>query len=552
MGARPLTRPRRPWPAIIYALALPVITTLPYRLAWGQQDDSWRFSGFLFGVEDSQSYIAKMRQGAAGQLDFTLAYTTEDHAAAPGVYLHYLIPGWLVGRFISSSDPALTPALIAVFHALRLAGAVLYLWVLYRFISAFVLTPGLRLTAFVLATIGGGLGWLLAFTTGTLPPEFYIPEGFGFLMLWGLPHLLLARAALLGGLLLVFRAAEGNRAWQWPVAAALCWALMGLVVPFYLAVLYAVLAAWVALVWLRARAFPRRLTAALALGAGLTLPLFVYFFAVFSSNPAMAEWSAQNRLPSPPPLDYLLAYLPLLIPAVTALPFVWASAWDKGRLTLLLAWVLVAPLLAYLPISVQRRLLEGVIVPLSILAAVGLAGWARRGRAGRFAAGAMIVLSSLSVVFLLAGSLVSISKANTPLFRPATETAALNWLNVHAAPGAVVLSAFDSGNVLPAFTHLRPFVGHGPETIAAEEKRELAAAFFRGELSAEEQAVLLAGPCLAPAPLPCSDPIDYILFGPLEQTISPEWPLAADLDWVKIYDVVGYQIYGRAGAISDS
>ena len=72
------------------------------------------------------------------------------------------------------------------------------------------------------------------------------------------------------------------------------------------------------------------------------------------------------------------------------------------------------------------------------------------------------------------------------------------------------------------------------------------------ELSAEEQAVLLAGPCLAPAPLPCSDPIDYILFGPLEQTISPEWPLAADLDWVKIYDVVGYQIYGRAGAISDS
>ncbi|HYO89403.1 MAG TPA: hypothetical protein VER79_12190, partial [Candidatus Limnocylindrales bacterium] len=195
---------RRPWPAIVYALALLALTTLPYLVAWTQQNNDWRFSGFLIAVDDSQSYIAKMRQGAAGDLNFSLIYTTERHAPASGVYLHYLLPGWVVGRFIPESSPALTPALILTYHLMRLAGAAVYLFVLYRFISAFVLTARLRLLAFVLATIGGGLGWLLI-PGGVLPPEFYLPEGFGFLSLWALPHLLIARAALLGGLLLFMR-----------------------------------------------------------------------------------------------------------------------------------------------------------------------------------------------------------------------------------------------------------------------------------------------------------------------------------------------------------
>lgn len=537
---------RRPRPALVYALALIALTTLPYLVAWGQSSAEWRFSGFLFGVEDGYSYLAKMRQGAAGDLAFTLPYTTEPHDDTPLVFLAYLLPGWLIGRFVPETSPALTGALTAGFHLLRLGGAALYLAVLYRFISAFVLMPGLRLLAFVLATAGGGLGWLLALTGG-LPPEFYIPEGFSFLILWGLPHLLFARAALLGGLLLLFRAAERDREWHWAVGAALCWALMGMFVPFYLAVLYVLLAGWIGLVTLRARAFPWRLLRAAVVGGGLTLPLFGYYALAFAGNPALGAWSAQNLLPSPPPLDLLLAYLPLLIPALTALPFVWSAAWDKGRLTLLLAWVIIAPVLAYLPLNVQRRLLEGVIVPLAILAAIGLAGWARRGRAGRWLAGGIVALACISTALLLAGGLGAALRPGLPLFRPAAETAAFDWLNAHSYHGEVALGAFATGNALPAFTHLRPLAGHGPETIAAEEKRRLIEAFYRGELSAAEAAALLAGPCLAPEPLPCSDPVSYVLFGPLERAVADA---AAPGPWLAgltlIYDAEGYQIYATS------
>ena len=537
-----MSKPRRPWPAILYALVLLALTTLPYALAWSRSNEEWRFSGFLIGVDDSQSYVAKMRQGAAGELGFTLIYTTESHQPAAGVYLHYLLPGWAIGQFIPESSPALTPALITAFHVMRLTAATIYLLVLYRFISAFVLTERLRLLAFVLATIGGGLGWLLI-PGGGLPPEFYLPEAFGFLSLWSIPHLLIARAALLGGLLLFMGSAESGR-WRPAIGAGLCWALMGAIVPFYMAVLYAVLAAWIALVWLRARAFPTRLNVMGVAAGGLTLPLFAFYALQFSANPAMAAWSAQNVLPTPPPLVLLLAYLPLLLPALTALPFIWASAWEKGRLVLLIAWPVAALLLAYAPINVQRRLLEGVIVPLAILAAIGLAGWARHGFAGRLIAGATIVAACLSSVLLLMGGVGAALNPTTPVFRPAAEAPAFDWLNTHAPRGAVALSTFATGNALPSFTHLRPFVGHGPETIAANEKTALAEAFFRGELTADEQAALLAGPCIAPAPLPCSDPIDFVLFGPLERAVSGSAsPGAWAEELTLVYYDEGFQIY---------
>ncbi|NJO84482.1 MAG: sulfatase-like hydrolase/transferase, partial [Blastochloris sp.] len=57
----------REWRRVaIYTLALLVITTIPYLIAFGATGDQWRFTGFLFGVEDGSSYLGKMRLGARG------------------------------------------------------------------------------------------------------------------------------------------------------------------------------------------------------------------------------------------------------------------------------------------------------------------------------------------------------------------------------------------------------------------------------------------------------------------------------------------------------
>ncbi len=519
---------RAEWRAVaLIALLVIVLTTAPYLVAAAHQTADWRFGGFLYGVEDGNSYLGKMRLGARGIRDFYLFYTPEPTQGAPGLFLPYIAPGWLVGRLIAPTDPALPSALMLVYHALRIVCDALLVFVLYRFIAAFIRSPSLRLTALLLALLGGGLGWLLIFT-GALPPEFYLPEGFSFLILFGLPHLALGRAALLGGFLLLFAALDRPRWLPYSVGAGGVWWVVGLAVPFYFAVIYAVLGAWGLALWIRRRRFPLAFALRGGLAALITMPLCLYYFVTLSSNPAFAVWSAQNQLASPPPLHYLLAYGVLIIPALWGSRLAWAAGKRSTRFVLLVGWVIAVPLLVYLPINVQRRLAEGVIVPLAILAAMGLR--ALRPRRRPRARTALLIAASLSSVLLLVGAFTAATHPARPLFQPRAELAAFDWLNQHAAPDDVLLAAAPTGNALPAYTNLRPFIGHGPETLNWPEKTRQVERFYSGAMPAGERAALYA-----------QFNIRYVFDGPLEQAFGASSAWADGL--TALYNADGYRIY---------
>src|SRR5690606_1851596 len=104
---------------------------------------------------------------------------------------------------------------------------------------------------------------------GSVPPEWFIPEGFTLQILLGLPHLALARLALLLGLLALMNALAREKWLPSALGAGACWLLVGIAVPFYLAVIYAILGAWGLALWLRDRAFPLRLLARGVVAAGL-------------------------------------------------------------------------------------------------------------------------------------------------------------------------------------------------------------------------------------------------------------------------------------------
>ncbi|MCB9450468.1 MAG: hypothetical protein H6672_03465 [Anaerolineaceae bacterium] len=518
---------------LLFTLVILIGTSLPYWLGWATHQGDTAFSGFLIGVDDGNSYLGKMRLGAAGHLDFHLFYTTEPHESAPLLFLPYILPGYVIGRFIPATDPALTGVLIGVYHLLRLVFDALLILVLYRLIAVFLRPSRLRLLALILATLGGGLGWLLLFA-GESPPEWFIPEGFGFLVLFTLPHLALARAALLGGLLLLFRGLGANRRWlPWSLAAGGCWLIVGLAVPFYLVVIYGILGAWGLAVWLRERHFPLILALRGGIAAALTLPLFAYNLIVFTSNPAFAQWSAQNLLPSPPPLHYLLAYLPLGVLAVVGGRWAWRRAAQDGRYALLVAWPLIVPLLVYLPVNVQRRMAEAVLVPLGILAAAGVGMLVRH----KWRRGVVIVLllTLASTLLLWGGMFLTALSTQPPVAFPQAEIAAFNWLNAHAQPGEAVLSAFSTGNRIPAYTNLRVYAGHGPETLDATAKTETIRRFFAGELSAADRTTLYD-----------TAHIRTIIYGPAERALAgdtADTPAWIDDKVTLVYDSGGYQIF---------
>ncbi|MEP7285415.1 MAG: hypothetical protein ABI947_06575, partial [Chloroflexota bacterium] len=359
--------------------------------------------------------------------------------------------------------------------------------------------------ALILICLGGGFGWLLILLGqsnlfGSLPIDTILPEGYTFYLLYGLPHLALARIGLLSGLLFTFHALTLKSRWMpTMIFAGLCWLVMALCVPFYIGVLYAILGVWGLAALLRYRRFPTALFVRCVVGALVPFPYFVYNLYIFAANPVLKAWAVQNTLPSPNPIHYVFGYGLLAVLALPAIRWAWQRGLHRTPYLLLPAWVIAAPVLAYLPISVQRRLLEAIFVPLCILAVMGLRLWwmgsgvrryPRRAKlVWREAVIGVIMLLLPTSLLLLVGGVTAPSQAGLSdnLFHTSREIAALDWLNTHSVPDSVVLSTLETGNYLPAQASLRTYIGHSPETINLDAKRDLATRFFEGKLTETEQ-----------------------------------------------------------------
>lgn len=523
-----------------FALFLLILTSLPYLVAVMANNDAWVFNGHAFGVEDGNAYLGKMRLGARGNWNFYLFYTSEPHDSEALFYLPYIATGQIVGLIYDTDDPALFNGLIIGFQGLRVIGDAILVTVSYSFIAQFLHVPSTRMLALLLSTIGGGLGWLVIILLGpewlgTPPPDFYIPEGFGFLVVLGLPHIALARAALLGGFLCLFRALATPRWWGWAIAAGICWLLVGIGVSFYLAIIYCLMAIWGLIAWIKQGRFPLQLTLRGTVPTTMTFPLFFYYVWVFSQNEIFATWSSQNLLASPSPLQYVAVYAVWYGLAAVAIRWLWKE-YPREPTLLLIGWAVAMPFLVYLPINVQRRMAEGVIVPLSVLSVIGLrlavpslskGSYQRAWKRSRVA---LVITLTLSSGLLLLGVTFTALTPDRPLFRPQAEMDALDWLNVYANDDAVVLALFETSNVIPARTNLRVFVGHGPETIESTPKKRLAEDFFADELSQQAQQALFS-----------RYGVDYVLVGPKERELSPSMNWATSL--TLIYNQGDYQIY---------
>ena len=189
------------------ALVALAIVNVPY-LAGGSSERPERvFGGCILLVDDCYSYLAKMRQGAEGAWLFHLAYTPEPHRGALFFPFHLLLGK--VAALLPGGD--LTVRMVWVYHAARVIFGLGLLLTVYRFLAACTERVAVRWLAWLMVTFGGGLGWLLIVFgqsnwLGNPPLDFYLPEGFAFLVLFGFPHLALAQSLLLWGILFLSKA----------------------------------------------------------------------------------------------------------------------------------------------------------------------------------------------------------------------------------------------------------------------------------------------------------------------------------------------------------
>jgi hypothetical protein len=198
-------------------------------------------------------------------------------------------------------------------------------------------------------------------------------------------------------------------------------------------------------------------------------------------------------------------------------------------MSLLWIWIITAAILVYLPINAQRRFVQGVHVPLSILAAVGLVQvvlpraantklyqkiltYPRYTDAGlrRLLTTAIILFLSMSNLYVLADvSVTAALRQPYPFFRQESELEVIDWLQDNTERTDAVLAAYETGNYLAARAGNRVFIGHWAETVDWDLKNDQISRFFDSSTGDSWRRELIN-----------SHGIGYIWFGPAERNLG--------------------------------
>ncbi|GAB4476471.1 MAG: hypothetical protein Kow00124_18600 [Anaerolineae bacterium] len=477
-----MSRAERRWLAAAVALAL-IAFNAPHVVGLLRASPESPYTGALFFPADVFSYYAKMRLGAGGEWLFRDRYAVEPHARLP-IYLPYLLLGRLAAALAGGGARVPAGALVVVYHAARaLLGAALLVQ-LYRVGALLLSDVTQRRLAWVLLVFGGGVGWLAVLLTGDPlvlggPYDLYLGEAASLIPLLVLPHVVLGRLAVLSGLLCFVRAVEEGRL-RPAVGAGAWWLLAAAAVPFHIVTAGGIVIGWMVARRATGRSFPREmlLPAVVAGLPGALLLAAAYVPTI--GDPVYTAWQAQDFRTIGGPLHLLVGYgVQLLL----ALPGVYLALKNHTpRAPLFAGWMAAPPLLALIPVPVRQRLIEGWFVPLAVLSVYGAARLlAVRGRWVRGAAiGLWGALSLTGAAALLIGALALTAYGDAPAYLDAETAAALGWLRDHAASDAVVLSASETGERLPAYAPVRALLGHAFETPYFAQKEGTVSAFFGG------------------------------------------------------------------------
>ena len=524
--------------AISWSVVVLVLSCVPYLVTVYATPEGWQFAGILVNPLDGNSYLAKMRQGFDGNWLFRLTYSPEPHQGA-FIFTFYLALGHLAAL-------AQLP-LIIVFHLARLIAGFGLLVAAYRFIARVTSDPGERQLAFIFMLIASGLGWL-GVMFGAFPIDLWIPEAFVPYSLFANPHFPLSMALMLVVIQNVVwpppRTSDTLRPRPYSLGYALLTGLaavaLALILPFALLTVWAILVAYLGWFYVTYRRLPwRQIWLTLAVGLCPT-PVILYMYWVSISNPVIAGWSAQNVTPAPNVLDFVLGYGLIGILAIIGAWMITRQGLprndDKKRGEwLVLLWAAVTIVLIYLPFDLQRRLINGLHIPISILAALGLRRWLPRMPLNvmyrRQVTAALIALSAVGTLFVWILPVIGArqSPADSPttalLYLRYDELSIMRWLRENTRSDDVILASPRLGMFVPGQTGARAFYGHPFETIEARQKQALTEAFFEDDLEA------------------VSPPVDFIIYGPSEQLLGQpqqlqNYPVVFSVGAVSVYKVV--------------
>jgi hypothetical protein len=517
------------------------ITALPYLYGYLIAGADRVFMGIVMNVPDTAQYFSWARESQHSILIENKL--TPEHGAAVFFNLFWLVVGRLaatLGLGIAETTQLVRP----------LAGAV-YIGAIYWFVGLVTRTRLQRWTAFLVAALGGGLGWLLVVGkqfSGVLsaPLDLYVTEPNTFLSVLAFPHQAMAgglQVVIFGLAALAFERKCGRRA----LAAGLLALALGVQHGYDLLIVYAVVGVTGLLLVLRDGGWLRMIWLG-ALVCVPAMPAALYLFALTRISPIWQGVLAQYGnagVYTPSPLHLLvLMGLPLLVVLGGVALLIARRAQLRGwferapaRELLVWAWLIVGCGLLYIPTDFQIKMLAGWQVPVALAATWLLLermvpALARRSHFGpqpRLAQVVAFLFVALVLpvnVYLLSWRFVDLGRRDYPYFLQTNEVAALHWLESNSAPQDVVLSSMTLGQYVPAVAGNNAFLAHWAQTLDFYTKGRLVNSVFDARTSDADRKAILD-----------QYGVNYVLHGDPERALGDYDPVNSD--YLERVDVSG-------------
>jgi hypothetical protein len=212
-------------------------------------------------------------------------------------------------------------------------------------------------------------------------------------------------------------------------------------------------------------------------------PYILYCYFAFIGNPEVQRWTfhSKNALP-PEGFSLFFAIAPQLLLALTGLPIVLRRRSRED--VFLVAWLVLLAAILYLPNpagDLRRRFLDGLYLPLVVLAAIGMYETIlprlRSARAHALIPFSYVAFAAVGSAFLVLAPLLVATQPQYSVSQ--AEYDGLNWLG--GQPAGRVLSMPGVGLYVPAYSPDTVYVGHYDETFDYVNKTQTALDLLTGK-----------------------------------------------------------------------
>jgi len=419
----------------------------------------------------------------------------------------------------------------AAYQLTRIFLIPIFLAVAYIFISYFFSESKKRKLCFILLIFSSGISGLLwpvveiGVSSFWPPPmDLWSSESSTFYTLYHSPHFI---ASLLCTILIFFLALRSfeKNSYLTSCLAGLTACFLFLFHPYHVPTIFCVLGFYIFIQSIKNSRIRWDLLGHYLILIAISSLAILYHFWTLNTFWTRQQFALQNNLPTPPFYNFLLSYGFILILGSLGFLVLLGKKEKLDKEIFLLAWFPVQLILPFFPfLNFQRKMIEGLHFVMVITTIIGLYFLGELIKKNKPALYSYIKNPALSFLlfsvcfvfssyYLIIRDISLYLDSSSFVFLNKEKYNAMIWLKNNTPKESIILSSYDSGNVIPAFAVRTVFLGSAGNTAASESKTMQVELFLR-RYSEQARAAFLKKNC-----------IDYLFYGPEEkkyQNFNPE------------------------------